>query len=76
LPHEEASIIIRAPWTQVAQLYRDCQGWPRLFPVTIRGVRLIRQGAGRTELEVDHREGKVPNVRTEVSPQRVDLWEA
>lgn len=76
MPHVEASIIIHAPWTQVAEVYRDYRGWPRLFPATIRGVRLVRQEAGRTELEVDHREGTVPNIMTEVSSQRVDLWEA
>ena len=72
----EASIIIRAPWTRVAELYRDYQGWPRLFPATIRSVHLIASEGGRTKLEIDHREGKVPNVLLEVSPHRVDLWEA
>lgn len=76
MPHVEASVIIRAPWTRVAQLYRDHQNWPRLFPATIRGVRLVGTDGSRTELEIDHREGKVPNVMTEVSSQRVDLWEA
>ena len=75
MPHAEASIIIRAPWTQVAELYRDHQGWSRVFPATIRGVRLVRRDGARTELEIEHREGKVVNVLTEVSPQRVDLWE-
>jgi hypothetical protein len=75
MPHAEASIIIRAPWMRVAQLYRDYRGWPRLFPATIRGVRLVRAEGDRTELEIDHRDGKVPNVLTEMSPQRVDLWE-
>jgi hypothetical protein len=60
----------------VAQLYRDYQSWPQLFSATVRGVRLVRSEGGRTELEIDHREGKVPNVMTEVSPERVDLWEA
>jgi hypothetical protein len=76
MPHAEASIIIRAPWSRVAELYRNYQGWPRLFPATIRGVRLVRAEGGRTELEIDHREGKVVNVLTDVSPQRMDLWEA
>ena len=76
MPHAEASIIIHAPQARVAQLYRDYQSWPQLFPATIRGVRLIRSEGSRTELEIDHREGKVPNVMTDVSPERVDLWEA
>jgi hypothetical protein len=76
MPHAEASIIIRASRARVAQLYRDYQSWPQLFSATVRGVRLVRSEGGRTELEIDHREGKVPNVMTEVSPERVDLWEA
>ena len=76
MPHAEASIIIRAPPTQVAQLYRDYERWPQLFPATIRSVRLLRSEGGKTELEIDHREGRIPNVMTEVGPDRVDLWEA
>ena len=76
MPLADVSIIIRAPWTRVAELYRDYQGWPRLFPATIRGVQLVRSDGRRTELEIEHREGKVPNVMTEVSPHRIDLWEA
>ncbi len=75
MPHAEVSIIIHAPQARVAQQYRDYQSWPQLFPATIRGVRLMRSEGGRTELEIDHREGKVLNVMTEVSPERVNLWE-
>ena len=76
MPHVETSMIIRAPVARVAGLYRDYRNWPRLFPATIRGVRLVRAEGARTELEIDHREGTVPNVMTEVSPGRIDLWEA
>lgn len=76
MPEAEASIIIRAPQTHVAQLYRDYERWPQLFPATIRGVRLIRSEGAKTELEINHREGRIPNVMTEVGPDRVDLWEA
>lgn len=76
MPRAQASIIIRAPWTRVAELYRDYQGWPRLFPATIRSVRLVRHEGKRIELEIEHREGMVPNVLTEISPHRVALWEA
>jgi hypothetical protein len=48
------------------QLYRDYTPWPRSFPATIRGVRLIRSDGVRTKVEGDHREGRVPNVMTEV----------
>ena len=76
MPHAEASIIIRAPQARVIQLYRDYQSWPQVFPATIRSVHLVRTAGNQTELEIDHREGKVPNIMTEVSPERLDLWEA
>ena len=76
MPHAEASIIIRAPQARVIQLYRDYQSWPQLFSATIRNVHLVRTAGSRTELEIDHQEGKVANVMTEVSSERVDLWEA
>lgn len=76
MPQAEASIVIHAPRERVAELYRDYRRWPRLFSATIRSVRLVRSEGARTELEIDHREGKVPNVMTVVGPDRVDLWEA
>ena len=76
MPHAEASIVIHAPRERVAELYRDYRRWPRLFSATIRSVRLVRSEGARTELEIDHREGTVPNVMTVVGPDRVDLWEA
>ena len=76
MPHVEASVTIRAPQPQVAALYRDFAGWPQLFAATIRGVRLIRAEPARAILEIDHREGVVPNILTEVSPDRFDLWES
>ena len=76
MPHARASIVIRAQPERVRQLYRDYTQWPRLFPATIRGVRLIRSDGMRTEVEVDHRDGLVPNVITDVEPNRIDLWEA
>ena len=76
MPHVEVSTIIRAPAARVAGLYRDYEGWPRLFPATIRGVHLVRAQGNRTELRIDHREGTVPNAMIEVGPERVDLWEA
>ena len=77
MPNAEASVVVHAPPARVAALYRDFTRWPELFPATIRGVRLVRAEPGRTEVEVDHRrEGAVVNVLTEVSPERVDLWES
>jgi Polyketide cyclase / dehydrase and lipid transport len=76
MPHVRESVIIHAAPGRVAALYRDYEDWPRLFPATIKGVRLVRSDGSKTEVEVDHREGKVPNIMTVVSPERVDLWEA
>lgn len=74
--HAREEIVVHAPPSAVAALYRDYAGWPKLFPATIRGVRLLRIENGRTHLEIDHREGKVLNVMTDVSDARIDLWEA
>ena len=76
MPHARASMVIQAPPERVMQLYRDYTHRARLFPATIRGVRLIRSDGVRTEVEVDHRAGLVPDVMTEVAPNRIDLWEA
>ena len=76
MSHAFVSMVIRAEPERVMDVYRDYTQWPRLFPATIRGVRLIRADGPRTEVEVDHREGRVPNVMTEVAPNRIDLWEA
>lgn len=75
MPRASAFMIIRASQANVMELFRDYRRWPQLFPATIRGVRQVRRDAGRTALEIDHREGKVPNVITQVSPNRIDLWE-
>jgi hypothetical protein len=76
MPRASASMIIHAPPSRLMRLYRDYTQWARLFPATIRGVRLIRSDGVRTEVEVDHREGLVPNVMTEVAPNQIDLWES
>ncbi len=76
MPHVTESILIHAPPSLVAALYQDYEDWPRLFPATIRGVRLVRSSGAQTEVEVDHREGRVLNTMTAVSPGRIDLWEA
>ena len=76
MPQAEVSMIIRATPAQVAELYRDYANWPRLFPATIRAVRLVKAEPPVTTLEIVHREGMVPNIMTEVTPERIDLWEA
>jgi hypothetical protein len=70
-----ASTLIRAPQDTVFALYADWEHWPRLFPRTIRGVRLVAsEGSSRT-IDVDHSEGHVPNVMSIVSPELIVLDE-
>lgn len=76
MPYVRNSIIIHAPQARVAQLYQDYSNWSQLFPATIRNVRLVKAEGNRTELEIDHREGQVPNIMTIISANRIDLWES
>jgi hypothetical protein len=69
-----SSVLIRKPQAEVAALYRTYATWPKVFP-TIRAVRLLREEAGRTTLEIDHREGRVINILTVVSPEEIKLEE-
>jgi hypothetical protein len=39
-------------------------------------VRLVRREPRRVTVEVDHRQGKVLNVISDLSPDRVALWES
>jgi hypothetical protein len=71
-----ASRLIHAAPEQVSALYRDYEGWPRLFPNTIRGTRLIRQNDMTQAIEVDHATaGRVLNLMTVVSPGEIRLEE-
>ena len=56
-------------------LYLDYGSWPRLFPATIRGARVVRREGGTTVVEVDHVEGRVMNILHDISPMRIDLDE-
>lgn len=67
---------INAPPERLAALYADWAGWPRLFPATIRGVRLLADDGPRKTVEVDHAtEGKVINIMMVVSPHEIRLEE-
>jgi Polyketide cyclase / dehydrase and lipid transport len=72
--HVETSITIQAPRARVVEIYQDCPNWSNLFP-TIKAVRLVREEPGRQVLEIDHREGRVINILTLVSPEEVELEE-
>jgi uncharacterized protein DUF998 len=74
--HTVVSTDIEAPPELVASLYADYQRWPRLFPATIRGVRLAADDGQYKTIEVDHvTEGKVINIMVVVSPTEVRLEE-
>ena len=72
--HVEASTTIKAPRTNVVEIYEDYRNWPNLFP-TIKAVRLVREDPRSKVLEIDHIEGRVINILTIVSPQEVVLEE-
>jgi len=57
-------------------LYLDYAHWSRLFPATIRGVRLLRCEGSETTVEVDHRTaGHVVNIIRRRSENEVELEE-
>lgn len=72
--HIQTAIMIRAPQPRVAEIYRNYRDWPRVFP-SIKAVRLMREEPGRQILEIDHQEGRVVNILTDVSPEQIELQE-
>ena|SRR5215510_10418284 len=72
--HVEASTTIKAPRTNVVEIYEDYRNWPNLFP-TIKAVRLVREDPRSKVLEIDHIEGRVINILTIISPEEVVLEE-
>lgn len=73
--HATIAGFIRAPAERVAAVYADHDAWPRTFPRTIRGVRLVREEGADKTLEIDHVEGKVTNVMHVAGPHEIDLLE-
>ena len=67
---------INASPERLTRLYLDYAHWDSLFPATIRGVRLLREGDGETTVEVDHRtEGAVVNIIRPLSPTAIEVEE-
>ena len=74
--HVDAAMTINAPRERLMTLYLDYAHWSRLFPATIRGVRLLRCGGSETTVEVDHRTaGHVVNIIRRRSENEVELEE-
>ena len=59
---------INAPPDRVRRLYEDPENWVRLFPATVRGIRIVRRSQDRLVVEVSHIEGKVINLLQFISP--------
>jgi hypothetical protein len=73
--HVDVSTFIRAdPW-RVCEILADYDNWPKLFPSTIRGVKLLRREGATLTLEIDHKEGKVVNALRILSPEETELEE-
>lgn len=70
-----AFIHIDAPPERVAALYADVASWPRTFPATIRGARIVSETKGELRIEVDHVEGKVVNLLRRKLPTHFELEE-
>jgi Polyketide cyclase / dehydrase and lipid transport len=73
--HAVVSEHVNASADHVRALYEEPDNWARLFPLTIRGARVVRREADTTVVEVDHVEGRVTNILRNVSPTRIDLAE-
>jgi Polyketide cyclase / dehydrase and lipid transport. len=73
--HTSDSAVIRAPRSEVFNLYVDFSNWHRLFPKTIKGVRFLRKEGVTQVLEVDHVDGLFINRLTVISPQEIELVE-
>lgn len=73
--HAEVSTVIRAPQPKVVAIYRDYENWPRLFPLTIKGVHLLCVTTDKTVLLIEHTEGRVINLLTYRSPEEIVLEE-
>jgi hypothetical protein len=74
--HVGVATTIHASPNRLAALYMDYEHWPRLFPATIEGVRLLRRSAGEIVVEVNHRTaGPVVNRIRRRSPHEIELEE-
>ena len=70
-----ASMCICAPRDRVFALYADYVNWNRLFSLTIKGVRLVRDEGNTKELEIDHVDGLVPNMMRLRPPDTIEVDE-
>ena len=74
--HVEVSDTVPVPKDKLFSLMSDYNNWPKLFPTSHAGVRLIsKEGdAERIELE-DIRYGKVIEIHKVIPPDRIEIEE-
>lgn len=59
---------INIPVPRAVTIYLDYRNWNKLFPITIRATRLIKEEDNQQTVEVDHKqEWKVINIITMLS---------
>jgi len=74
--HAEVASTIHASPDRLAALYMDYEHWPRLFPATIAGVRVLEKTEGMIVVEVNHRtSAPVVNIIRPHSPREIELEE-
>jgi hypothetical protein len=74
--HSEVAATIHSSPDRLAALYMDYEHWPRLFPATIAGVRVLEKSEDRIVVEVNHRtSGPVVNIIRPRSPREIELEE-
>jgi hypothetical protein len=74
--HVELSININVTPSTAVAAYLDYRKWGKLFPLTIRGVKFIREENNILTVEVDHKtEGFVINILTVISDREIKLEE-
>jgi hypothetical protein len=70
--HAKVSKIMSASPQQVLSIYHDYGNWHNLFPLTIRGAKLMRETGNEKTIEVDHKKaGKVVNILTILSNEEI-----
>jgi len=74
--HIKVSITIRAAQFELIDRYLDYNNWHRLFPLTIKGTKLLKKQNRILVIEVDHKKaGPLINILTILSDNEIQLEE-
>ena len=72
----QTSLEIKAPSKYLFSLYQDLTIWDRLFPITIKEARLLKEEDGKLVISVQHKKaGKVINILSVQSDREIRLEE-